>query len=216
VRGAAGSQCATADGKGLKRHKLSSQRPQKPEAPRSDAGKATEISLRIEAEKRTALRRAAENFREARIALLRGCETGLASILDKTRASLNTLKAQLNMVLYGPADLTAGEKKWGLEHFPLAIFRPSAMKAEDLRTCIDCGAMYAPRGPGRNVLKVARWCTTAGRTHTIGQRSAQAIEPRKASIASSAKNWRLDAAKMCSESLHADGMSPGAVARKLG
>ena len=64
----------------------------------------------IEAEKRMALRGAAEDFRESVIALIRGAENALASILDGTRDSLNNLETQLGMALYNPADLTAHDR----------------------------------------------------------------------------------------------------------
>ena len=72
----------------------------------------------IESEKRTALQRADEDFREASIVLIGGSETGLATLLDETRAILNNLEAQLGVTLYSPADLTAGERssEWNTLH----------------------------------------------------------------------------------------------------
>jgi ribosomal protein L34 len=64
----------------------------------------------IEAAKRTALRRAAEDFKWASITLIRANETALATTLDGVRDALNTLEAQLGVSLYQPAELTAPEK----------------------------------------------------------------------------------------------------------
>jgi hypothetical protein len=64
----------------------------------------------IEAEKGTALRRAAEDFKEASITLIRGAETGLAAILDETRGNLNQLETRTGTSLYHPENLTAPEK----------------------------------------------------------------------------------------------------------
>lgn len=71
------------------------------------------ISARIadlEAQKKMALKAAAEDFRDACIGLIRDCEIALASILDKTRDSLNNLEVELNQTLYQPAQLTCDER----------------------------------------------------------------------------------------------------------
>jgi hypothetical protein len=72
----------------------------------------------IEVEKRTALRRVAEDFKEASIALIRGCEAGLSGIIDGARNTLNTLEIQVGASIYQPAQLTADEKsaEWTTLH----------------------------------------------------------------------------------------------------
>ena len=69
-----------------------------------------ERAEQIEGEKRTALRRGAEAFREASFTLIRGGETGLASNLDAVRDILNSLEMQVGVSLYQPAELTSPEK----------------------------------------------------------------------------------------------------------
>jgi hypothetical protein len=64
----------------------------------------------VEAEKKEALRRTAEDFREASVLLIRATEGALASILDGTRDTLNSLEAQIGASVYQPGDLTADEK----------------------------------------------------------------------------------------------------------
>lgn len=61
----------------------------------------------IEVEKRTALRRAGEDFLKASILLIRASETGLALCLDESRAKLNHLETLLGTTLYMPDNLTA-------------------------------------------------------------------------------------------------------------
>ncbi len=73
-------------------------------------GEIAERCEQLEAEKKTALRRSAEDFKESSIALIRGAETGLALILDGARNTLNNLEAQIGETLYQPAQLTADEK----------------------------------------------------------------------------------------------------------
>ena len=73
----------------------------------------TEIAKRVaelEDEKKAELRRVAVDFREASIKLIRGSETGLADLLDRTRAILNNLETELGAVLYQPGQQTADER----------------------------------------------------------------------------------------------------------
>ena len=64
----------------------------------------------INAEKHTVARRTAKEFLEASITLIRGSETGLADLLDRTRAILNNLETMTSSVIYQPAMLTADER----------------------------------------------------------------------------------------------------------
>ena len=63
-------------------------------------------------------RHVAEDFRGACIAMIRGSETGLSTIFDATRASLNNLETQVGSSLYQPEQLTAGDRtnEWGTLH----------------------------------------------------------------------------------------------------
>lgn len=64
----------------------------------------------IEGEKRTARRRAAEEFRDGCFALIRGSETALSTALNETMESLNQLETQTGKTLYRIPELTAGER----------------------------------------------------------------------------------------------------------
>jgi len=77
-----------------------------------------ERCAQLEEEKRTSLRRAAEEFRESSIALIRGCEAALAGALDETRNILNTLERQVGTELYKVDNLTADERseQWRTLH----------------------------------------------------------------------------------------------------
>jgi hypothetical protein len=82
------------------------------EAPAKIDQRRREIAARyeeIEGQKRAALRRTAEDFKEASITLIRACENALARALDVTRSSLNDLEAQVG-TLYQLAELTADGK----------------------------------------------------------------------------------------------------------
>lgn len=84
------------------------------------------------------------------------------------------------------------------------------------RQCIGCGAMYAPRGPRQQRCGIcgvehnrekSRQYQTASRARHRTTEDAERIQRRR---------WQLDGAKSSAESLHADGMSASAIAKKLG
>jgi DNA-binding CsgD family transcriptional regulator len=84
------------------------------------------------------------------------------------------------------------------------------------RTCIDCGGLYVPSGVRQqrcgicgfehNRKKNAQY-QTAFRARHRTKEEAERIQRR---------TWQLDGAKYRAEALHADGMSPSAIAQKLG
>jgi predicted nucleic acid-binding Zn-ribbon protein len=84
------------------------------------------------------------------------------------------------------------------------------------RTCIDCGAMYEPSGVRQ------QRCGSCGVKHNQKknrqyQRDFRAHHRTKADAERIERcTWRLEGAKSRAESLHADSMSPSAIAQKLG
>jgi DNA invertase Pin-like site-specific DNA recombinase len=88
------------------------------------------------------------------------------------------------------------------------------MKTE-ARPCLDCGMMYAPRGPRQ---QRCQGCAVehARRKNCAHQRAFRARHRTLEETARIERRaWQLDGAKYRAESLFADGMSPSAIALQL-
>lgn len=84
------------------------------------------------------------------------------------------------------------------------------------RTCIDCGAMYAPSGVRQ------QRCGSCGAKHNREKNRQYVAEFRdrhrtkEEAERIQRRTWQLDAEKSRAESLFADGMTASAIAQKLG
>ena len=83
------------------------------------------------------------------------------------------------------------------------------------RTCVDCGAMYEPRGTRQlrcgscRAAHDRKMNAEYQRRHRARHRTREDVER------SERRTWQMDAARSRFELLHADGMSATAIARKL-
>jgi DNA invertase Pin-like site-specific DNA recombinase len=84
------------------------------------------------------------------------------------------------------------------------------------RPCVDCGALYEPRGARQ------QRCKSCGVKHNRrkNRENVAAFRARHRTNEdverSERRTWKMDAARSRFEMLHADGMSPSAIAQKTG